>query len=252
LIDDGTLLIDTTDAVVGQVNGLTVYQLADYSFGRPSRVTVRTYLGRSGVINIEREVKLSGPIHDKGVLILTGYLGDCFAQDKPLSLAATICFEQSYSGVEGDSASSTELYALLSSLANVPIRQGIAVTGSVNQRGQIQPIGGANEKIEGFFAVCKNRGLDGTQGVIIPMQNVANLQLKEEVVNAVRNQLFTIWAVASIDQGMELLTGIPAGIREEDGTWTAGSINARVDNRLREMYETLKKAGAGKEPERND
>jgi lon-related putative ATP-dependent protease len=252
LIDEGTLLIDTTDSVVGQVNGLSVYQLADYSFGRPSRVTVRTYLGRSGVINIEREVKLSGPIHDKGVLILTGYLGDRFAQDKPLSLAATICFEQSYSGVEGDSASSTELYALLSSLANVPIRQGIAVTGSVNQRGQIQPIGGANEKIEGFFAVCKNRGLDGTQGVIIPIQNVQNLLLKEEVVNAVRDQLFTIWAVASIDQGMEILTGIPAGVRQEDGSWTAGSINAQVDNRLREMYETLKKSGVNKDSERND
>jgi predicted ATP-dependent protease len=249
LIDEGTLLIDTTEAVVGQANGLSVYQLADYSFGRPSRVTVRTYLGRSGVINIEREVKLSGPIHDKGVLILTGFLGDRFAQDKPLSLAATICFEQSYSGVEGDSASSTELYALLSSLANVPIRQGIAVTGSVNQRGQIQPIGGANEKIEGFFAVCKNRGLDGTQGVIIPIQNVQNLMLKEEVVNAVRNQLFTIWAVASIDQGMEILTGIAAGVRQEDGNWTADSINARVDSRLRQMFETLKGAGDSKEKE---
>jgi lon-related putative ATP-dependent protease len=252
LIDDGTLLIDTTDAVVGQVNGLSVYQLADYSFGRPSRVTVRTYLGRSGVINIEREVKLSGPIHDKGVMILTGYLGDRFAQDKPLSLSATICFEQSYSGVEGDSASSTELYALLSSLANVPIRQGIAVTGSVNQRGQIQPIGGANEKIEGFFAVCKNRGLDGTQGVIIPIQNVQNLMLKEEVVNAVRDQLFTIWAVASIDQGIEILTRVPAGVRQEDGSWTEGSINAKVDTRLREMYETLKKSSASKDSDRND
>jgi lon-related putative ATP-dependent protease len=249
LIDEGTLLIDTTEAVVGQANGLSVYQLADYAFGRPSRVTVRTYLGRSGVINIEREVKLSGPIHDKGVLILTGFLGDRFAQDKPLSLAATICFEQSYSGVEGDSASSTELYALLSSLANVPIRQGIAVTGSVNQRGQIQPIGGANEKIEGFFAVCKNRGLDGTQGVIIPIQNVQNLMLKEEVVTAIRDQLFTIWAVASIDQGMEILTGIPAGVRQEDGNWTAESINARVDCRLRQMFETLKGAGDSKDKE---
>jgi len=182
-------------------------------------------------------------------LILTGFLGDRFAQDKPLSLAATICFEQSYSGVEGDSASSTELYALLSSLANVPIRQGIAVTGSVNQRGQIQPIGGANEKIEGFFAVCKNRGLDGTQGVIIPIQNVQNLMLKEEVVTAIRDQLFTIWAVASIDQGMEILTGIPAGVRQEDGNWTAESINARVDCRLRQMFETLKGAGDSKDKE---
>jgi predicted ATP-dependent protease len=215
-------------------------------------VTARTYLGRSGVINIEREVKLSGPIHDKGVMILTGYLGDRFAQDKPLSLSATICFEQSYSGVEGDSASSTELYALLSSLANVPIRQGIAVTGSVNQRGQIQPIGGANEKVEGFFAVCKNRGLDGTQGVIIPIQNVQNLMLKEEVVNAVRDQLFTIWAVASIDQGIEILTRVPAGVRQEDGSWTEGSINAKVDTRLREMYETLKKSSASKDSDRND
>jgi len=159
------------------------------------------------------------------------------------------CFEQSYSGVEGDSASSTELYALLSSLANVPIRQGIAVTGSVNQRGQIQPIGGANEKIEGFFAVCKNRGLDGTQGVIIPIQNVQNLMLKEEVVTAVRDQLFTIWAVASIDQGIEILTGVTAGVRQEDGSWSADSINARVDNRLRQMFETLKGAGDNKDKE---
>lgn len=247
LIDDGTLLIDTTGAVVGQVNGLSVYQLGDYSFGRPSRVTVRSYLGRSGVVNIEREVKLSGPIHDKGVMILAGFLGDRFAQERPLSLAATICFEQSYSGVEGDSASSTELYALLSSLADVPIRQGIAVTGSVNQRGQIQPIGGVNEKIEGFFTVCKKRGLDGTQGVIIPIQNVQNLLLKEEVVAAVRDQLFTIWAVTSIEEGIELLTGLPAGTRQDDGTWTAGSINAKVDNRLRAMFEVLKGASGSKE-----
>lgn len=249
LIDDGTLLIDTESAVVGQVNGLSVYQLGDYSFGRPSRVTVRTYLGRSGVINIEREVKLSGPIHDKGVLILTGFLGDRFAQEKPLSLAATICFEQSYHGVEGDSASSTELYALLSALANVPIRQGIAVTGSVNQRGQIQPIGGVNEKIEGFFAVCKKRGLDGSQGVIIPIQNVQNLLLKEEVVSAVLMNRFSVWAIASIDQGIELLTGLPAGERQEDGSWSVGSINAMVDERLRTMYEAFNRAGGRKESE---
>lgn len=252
MIDDGTLLIDTDGAVVGQVNGLSVYQMGDYSFGRPSRVTVRTYLGRAGLVNIEREVKLSGPIHDKGVLILSGFLGDRFAQDKPLTLAASICFEQSYNGVEGDSASSTELYALLSSLSGLPIRQGIAVTGSVDQRGRIQPIGGVNEKIEGFFAVCKARGLDGSQGVIIPVQNVQNLMLKEEVIEAVRAERFHVWSVAEIDEGIEILTGVPAGVRQADNTWPDGSVNALADSRLRQMSETLRHFGSAKENDRGE
>ncbi len=247
MIEENTLLVDTEGAVEGQLNGLSVYLMGDHAFGKPSRVTVRTYLGKSGVINIEREAKLSGPIHDKGVMILAGFLGDRFAQDKPLSLAASICFEQSYSGVEGDSASSTELYGLLSSLAGVPIRQGIAVTGSVNQRGQIQPIGGVNEKIEGFYAVCKARALTGNQGVLVPIQNVKNLMLKEEVIAAVRDGKFHIWAVATVDEGIEILTGVPAGQRQEDGSWPEGSVNQRVDKRLREMAETLRGYGVGKE-----
>jgi predicted ATP-dependent protease len=243
-LDDGTILVDTTGEVVGQVNGLSVYQLGDYSFGKPSRVTVRTFLGRGGVLNIEREAKLSGPLHDKGVMILGGFFGDRYAQDKPLGLAASICFEQSYGGVDGDSASSTELYGLLSSLSGIPIRQGIAVTGSVNQRGQIQPIGGVNEKIEGFFTVCRAKGLSGKQGVIIPIQNVKNLMLKQEVVEAVRQRQFHVWAVATVDEGIEILTGVPAGTRQPDGTWSPGSVNDQVDRRLREMAETLRRFGS--------
>jgi lon-related putative ATP-dependent protease len=236
-IDDGSLLIDTEGSMVGQLNGLSVYQLGDYSFGKPSRVTVRSFLGKGGVVNIEREAKLSGPIHDKGVMILGGFFGERYARDKPLALSATICFEQSYGGIEGDSASSTELYGLLSSLADLPIDQGIAVTGSVNQLGMVQPIGGVNEKIEGFYAVCKAKGLTGRQGVIIPDANRKNLMLKQEVINAVENGQFRIWSVTSIDQGIEILTGKPAGERLEDGTWPAGSVNERVDRRLREMIE---------------
>ncbi|MEJ2700139.1 MAG: ATP-dependent protease, partial [Desulfuromonadales bacterium] len=183
---------------------------------------------------------------DKGVLILAGFLGDRFAQDKPLSLAASICFEQSYAGVEGDSASSTELYGLLSSLAGAPLKQGIAVTGSVNQRGQVQPIGGANEKIEGFFTVCKAKGLTGSQGVIIPVQNVKNLMLKEEVIEAVRAGNFHVWAVGTVDEGIEILTGTPAGQRQEDGSWQEGTINFLVDQRLREMAESLRRFGSTK------
>ncbi|PLX83630.1 MAG: ATP-dependent protease [Desulfuromonas sp.] len=250
LIEDGTLLVDTEGAVVGQVNGLSVYLMGDYSFGKPSRVTVRTYLGKGGVINIEREVKLSGPVHDKGVMILAGFLGERFAQDKPLSLAASICFEQSYSGVEGDSASSTELYGLLSSLSGLPLRQGVAVTGSVNQRGQIQAIGGVNEKIEGFFAVCKARGLTGEQGVMIPASNERNLMLQDEVVEAVREGRFHIWAVATVDEGVEVLTGVPAGEPQEKGSWPEGTVNFLVDRRLREMAETLHRFGRGRDEDK--
>ncbi len=245
-IEEGSILVDTDGAVVGQVNGLSVYMLGDYSFGKPSRVTVRTYLGKGGMVNIEREVKLSGPIHDKGVLILTGFFGDRFAQDKPLALAASICFEQSYAGVEGDSASSTELYGLLSSLSGLPVRQGIAVTGSVNQRGQIQPIGGVNEKIEGFYTVCKAKGLNGEQGVMIPVQNVKNLMLNKEVIDAVASGQFRVWAVSTVDEGIEILTGVPAGERQEDGIWPEGTVNGLVDKRLRQMAESLRKFGQGK------
>ena len=239
-IEDGSLMIDTEGAVVGQLNGLSVYQLGDYSFGKPSRVTVRSFLGKGGVINIEREAKLSGPIHDKGMMILGGFFGERYARDKPLALSATICFEQSYGGIEGDSASSTELYGLLSSLADLPIDQGIAVTGSVNQHGMIQPIGGVNEKIEGFYAVCKAKGLSGRQGVIIPDVNRKNLMLNPEVIRAVEKKQFQIWSVTSIDQGIEILTGTPAGERQEDGSWPAGSVNERVDRRLREMTEIVR------------
>ncbi len=235
LIREGTIFIDTEGSVIGQINGLAVYQLGDYNFGTPSRLTVRTYLGKNGIINIEREAKLSGSIHDKGLLILSGFFGERFGSDKPLTLSASICFEQNYGGVDGDSASSAELYALLSSLSRLPIRQDIAVTGSVNQLGMIQPIGGVNEKIEGFFALCKARGLTGQQGVMIPAANFKNLMLKEEVIKAVATKQFTIWQVSTIDQGIEILTGICAGTKQQDGSWTAGSVNAKVNQRLLEM-----------------
>ncbi len=239
-IDRGTIMIDVEGAVLGQVNGLSVYSLGDIAFGKPSRITARTFLGRSGVINIERETQLSGPIHNKGVMILSGYLGWKYAQDKPLSLSASLCFEQSYEGVEGDSASSTELYAIFSSLSGVPIKQGIAVTGSVNQKGEVQPIGGVNEKIEGFFLSCKAKGLTGEQGVMIPHQNVKNLMLREEVVEAVRNNKFHIYSAKTVDEGIGILTGVPAGERQEDGSYPEGTINYLVDKQLRDMAEKLK------------
>jgi predicted ATP-dependent protease len=247
LFEDGTILCDTDGVEVGQINGLSVMTIGDYQFGRPSRVTARVFLGKAGMVNIEREVKLSGPIHDKGVLILTGYLGGKFAQDQPLSISASICFEQSYEGVEGDSASSTELYALLSALAEVPLRQGVAVTGSVNQLGKVQPIGGVNYKIEGFFAVCKAKGLTGEQGVMIPKTNERHLMLNDEVVEAVRAGRFHIWSVETIDQGIEILTGMPAGERREDGTWPEGTVNYLVDRRLARMIKKMKAAMKGRD-----
>ncbi|WP_298269018.1 Lon protease family protein [Geobacter sp.] len=247
LFDEGIILVDTAGEMAGQINGLSVITLGDYTFGRPSRVTARVWLGRAGMVNIEREVKLSGPIHDKGVLILTGYLGGKFAHDKPLSFSASICFEQNYEGVEGDSASSTELYCLLSAFSGVPIRQGIAVTGSVNQHGMIQPIGGVNFKIEGFYEVCKAKGLTGDQGVIVPKSNERHLMLKDEVVQAVREGRFHIWSIETIDEGIEILTGVPAGRLRDDGTYPEGTINHRVDRRLREMLESMKKFGVGGE-----
>jgi predicted ATP-dependent protease len=197
-------------------------------------------MGRRGIINIERESQLSGRIHDKGVLILSGYLGWKYAQDKPLSLSASICFEQSYSGVEGDSASSTELYAILSSLADVPMKQNIAVTGSVNQKGEVQPIGGVNQKVEGFFDVCEAKGLTGDQGVMVPHQNIRNLMLREDIVQAVRDKKFYIYAVKTIDEGIEVLTGVPSGERQADGTYPEGTLNHRVDRQLAKFAERLK------------
>ncbi len=233
------IMIATEGAVVGQVNGLSVYSLGDITFGKPSRITCRTYLGRQGIINIEREAQMSGPIHDKGVMILNGYLASRFAQEVPLSLSASLCFEQSYEGVEGDSASSTELYALLSSLAGVPLKQNIAVTGSVNQKGEIQPIGGINQKIEGFFQICQVKGLTGDQGVIMPQQNLDNLMLRQEVINAVKEGKFHIYAVSSVDEGIEILTGLPMGERKE-GRFPEGSISALVEKALRGMADKLK------------
>lgn len=233
----GTILIDTDGAKVGQVNGLSVMTLGDYSFGHPSRITARVWMGKGEVINIEREVEMSGPIHSKGVLILSGFLGARYAADQPLSLSASLVFEQSYSGVEGDSASSAELYALLSAIAEVPIKQSLAVTGSVNQHGQIQPIGGVNEKIEGFFDVCKARGLTGEQGVLIPAANVKNLMLRQDVVEAVAVGKFHIYPIETIDQGIEILTGMPAGERDEAGNYPEGTFNAKVKARLAELAE---------------
>jgi len=232
LIEEGTLYIDTEGAKVGQVNALSVYFYGDLMFGRPSRITARTFMGDKGVINIEREAKLSGKTHDKGVLILSGYLGGKYGGKTPLSLSATLTFEQSYSYVEGDSASAAELFAILSSLAEVPIKQSIAVTGSVNQRGEIQPIGGVNAKIEGFFEACKRKGLTGDQGVIIPYSNVKNLMLKKEVVEAVKEGKFHIYPIKTVDEGMEILTGLPAGERGSDGNFPEGTINRKVEDKL--------------------
>lgn len=241
LVAQGQLLVDVTGAKSGQVNGLSVLQLGDYTFGHPSRITARTYVGSRGVVNIERETDMSGRIHSKGVAILANYLGGRYAQDRPLSLNASLTFEQTYTEVDGDSASSTELYALLSDLAGVTIDQGIAVTGSVNQKGEIQPIGGVNEKIEGFYQVCKVVGLTGSQGVMIPAQNVRNLMLREEVIEAVREGRFHIWAVRTIDEGLEVLAGLPAGEPREDGTYPEGTINAQVSRRLAHLAERLRR-----------
>jgi len=237
LINTETLLIDVHGSRVGQINGLAVYELGDHLFGKPVRITAKTFMGESGLVNIEREIRMSGSIHSKGVLTLNGYMGAQYAQDKPLSLTASLTFEQSYQGIEGDSASSAELYALLSSLSGVPIYQGIAVTGSVNQNGEIQPVGGVNQKIEGFFRVCKAFGLNGQQGVIIPRQNIRNLMLDEEIVTAVQQKLFNIWAVDHIDQGLEILTGMPAGCKDANGRFPEDSIHGRVNRKLSEWNE---------------
>jgi lon-related putative ATP-dependent protease len=233
----GTILIDTQGEKVGQVNGLSVMELGDFTFGQPTRITASVRLGKGEVIDIEREVKLGGPIHSKGVLILSAFLGSHYALDKPLSLHASLVFEQSYNRVEGDSASSAELYVLLSALADVPIKQSFAVTGSVNQHGQVQAIGGVNEKIEGFFDVCKARELTGNQGVLIPISNVKHLMLKKEVIEAVKDNKFHIYAIETIDQGIEILTGISAGERDTSGRFPKGSINQKVESRLLALAE---------------
>ena len=247
MIDDGTILIDSDGRVVGQVNGLSVYNLGDYMFGKPSRITAKTSLGKAGIINIEREAEMSGPIHNKGVYILTGYLRGKYAQDKPITMSASLCFEQSYSGIEGDSASSTEIYALLSSISELPLRQDIAVTGSVNQKGEVQPIGGVNEKIEGFFDVCKAKGLTGEQGVMIPRLNIDDLMLRKDVVEAVKERKFHIYPVKTIDQGIEVLTGVEAGEKLENGLFKEETVNGLVDKKLRELGLKIKEFEGGGE-----
>jgi predicted ATP-dependent protease len=232
------------------VNGLAVYSLGHISFGKPSRITATTSVGKAGVVNIERESKLSGPTHDKGVLILSGYLREKYAQKMPLNLSASICFEQSYGGVDGDSASSTELYALLSNLADLPIDQSIAVTGSINQKGDIQPIGGVNEKIEGFFDVCKAQGLTGKQGVLIPVQNMRHLMLRKDVIEAVEKKKFHIYAVENVDEGIELLTGVKAGKRGKKGAYDPHSVHDRVEKKLRDMTKVLTKFEVEEEKEK--
>ena len=240
MIEEGTLLVDVQGSSVGQVNGLSVLEIGGYSFGKPVRITATAALGKAGLINIEREANLSGRFHDKGMHIIAGYLRSKFAQDKPLSLAASICFEQSYSGVDGDSASSTEIYALASALSGLPLRQDIAVTGSINQQGDIQAIGGVNEKIEGFFDVCRIKGLTGTQGVMMPESNVEDLMLREDILEAVAAGKFHIWPVAKVEQGIEILTGKMAGQRNGDRKFDAGTVFALIDERLRDMAKTLK------------
>lgn len=240
MIED-TIIVNTSGDKIGQVNGLAVLDLGDYSFGKPSRITATTYIGKAGVVNIERETKMSGRIHEKAIMIITNYLGSKYALKKPISLSASITFEQLYEMVEGDSATCAELYALLSSIARIPLKQSIAVTGSMDQNGDVQPVGGINEKIEGFFDLCKIRGLDGTHGVIIPKRNVKNLMLKQEVVNAVKDGSFSIYPIEKVEEGLEILTGMPAGQIQEDGTYPEGTVNYLIMKRLEEISEALEK-----------
>ncbi len=234
-IREGTLIIDLEGEAVGQVNGLSVHLLGDYAFGRPCRITARTFVGTKGVIDIQREAELAGHVHSKGVMTLAGYLAGKFAGAHPFALSATLTFEQTYSEVEGDSAALAELAAVLSCLAEVPVQQCLAVTGSVNQLGEIQPIGGVNEKIEGFFESCQKRGLTGTQGVIIPARNAKHLALRREVVVAVKSGTFTVYGVNAVEEALELLTGVPAGERGPDGRYPEGTLYDRVARRLEEM-----------------
>jgi len=248
MIDRDKIMIDTEGEEVGQITGLSVLDSGDFTFGKPSRITANVYAGKEGVVNIEREADLSGNTHTKGIMILKGYLGQKFAYDKPLSLTANIAFEQSYSMIDGDSASSTELYAILSSLADLPVKQGIAVTGSVNQKGELQPIGGAKEKVEGYFDTCKAKGLTGEQGVMLPQKNVDNLMLNDEVIEAVDKDQFHIYPVEKISEGIEILTGVPAGVERKNGKYEEGTVFAKVDQRIREIGEALN-GGAKEEDE---
>jgi len=252
MIVQGKFLLSTEGSTVGQVNGLSVISIGDYSFGRPSRITAKTFMGQEGLVNIERETRMSGSLHTKGVLTLIGFLGDRFAQDKPMRLTARITFEQLYEGVDGDSASSAELYALLSAISGLPLKQDIAVTGSVNQNGEIQPIGGATEKIEGFFEVCKAKGLTGNQGVMIPALNIDDLMLKHEVLDAVKEGKFHIYAISTIEEGISLLTGVEAGKRSEEGTYPEDTVFYLVDKRLRQYAEDLSSFGKDKGKEEDE
>lgn len=240
LIDENTLMVDVKGKKTGQINGLSVLDMGDYMFGKPSRITARTYLGEGKIVNIERETDMSGKIHSKGVMILTGYMGGEFGRDKPLSFSASITFEQLYEEVEGDSASSTELYCLLSSLSGIPLRQELAVTGSVNQRGEIQPIGGVNQKIEGYFEVCKLKGLNGKQGVLIPAENIKHLMLKEKVIEAVKKNQFHIYPVSTVDEGIKILTGK-----------NSSEIYDKVNSQL-EKYTELSKENSQKDENKKD
>jgi len=241
MVKEDTLLIETEGSKKGQINGLTVISIGDYSFGKPAKITANTYMGTNGIVNIEREVEMSGSSHSKGVMILAGYLGEQFAQEFSLSLTASLCFEQLYGGVDGDSASSTELYAILSSLSEIPIKQSIAVTGSVNQKGEIQPIGGVNEKIEGFYQICKLRGLNGEHGVIIPIQNVRNLHLSDEIIESVKKGKFHVYAISTIDEGIEILTGVPAGKKDKNGNFPLGTINYLASEKLKKYSKNSNK-----------
>jgi len=232
MIEEDTIMISTEGTKVGQINGLAVLDTGDYVFAKPSRITATTYMGKSGIINIEKEADMSGSIHEKGIEVLKGYLGQTYAQEFPLTLSCRICFEQNYNGIDGDSASSTELFAVLSSLSALPIRQDIAITGSINQHGEVQPIGGATYKIEGFFGLCKSRGLTGTQGVIIPTRNVRDLVLKDEVIQAVKDGMFHIYPISHVDEGIEILMGIPAGIHP----FSAGTVHGMVHRKLRSYH----------------
>jgi predicted ATP-dependent protease len=246
-IREDTIMVSTDGMVAGQVNGMAVLDLGDYAFGKPSRVTARTFMGDEGVVNIEREVKMSGKIHNKALMILSSFLGQRFGQGFPLTLSASVCFEQLYDEIEGDSATCTEVYALLSSISGVPINQGFAVTGSMNQMGEVQPIGGVNEKIEGFFDVCSAKGLTGAQGVVIPRRNVRNLMPKKEVRDAVRKGLFSIYAIDTVDEGLEILTGTAVGERGPDGRYPEGTINRLAEDRLMSLAKGYKEFGRAPE-----
>ncbi|MBW1697130.1 MAG: AAA family ATPase [Deltaproteobacteria bacterium] len=247
LVEKDVFWIETDTYKVGQINGLSVLMTGDYEFGKPNRITATISVGREGVIAIERESKMSGNIHTKGVMILTSFLRERFAHNKPLSLTATLCFEQSYGLVEGDSASSTELFALLSALAHVPIYQGIAVTGSVSQKGEIQSVGGVTRKVEAFYDICKHKGLNGRQGVIIPQKNIRNLMLKQEVIDSVKDGRFHIWAINTVEEGIEILTGMEAGKLQPDGTYPEGTLFRKVDERFLEMAELVRRFGKEEE-----